>query len=280
MQPAVSSEFATIVRPHDRPGRVGHIGAKKVLHLHFADEADALAVLFVGRRQAGFAREPAQLGLLEIVDRETRRTDLLLIEQGEEIGLILVFVGAFVELAKAVSSRDPTRVVPRRQRTEPLSLRVAGEHAEFHLAVAHRVRVRRQAVLVAVEEVIHHETPVILHQVDDAELDADGLGVDQPCACPGGQPSEIDVALVEGIVASDEARNHARVGRLYVPADQRQPHARHRLHTEALQDMDMGVAAANQHEILEERSGLHRLSYNVLEWPLVCRQIILYINIL
>jgi len=42
--------------------------------------------------------------------------------------------------------------------------------------------------------------------------------------------------------------------------------------------MDMGMAAANQHKVLEEGRGLHPDSYIRSGRPLVQRQKILYIN--
>ena len=77
------------------------------------------------------------------------------------------------------------------------------------------------------------------------------------------------MAVVEGILAGDEARDHARVGGLDVAPDQREPHAGHRLHAETLHHMDMGMAAANQNEILQEGRGLHPDSYIRSELALV-----------
>ena len=121
------------------------------------------------------------------------------------------------------------------------------------------------------EQVVGNRRPVLQQHPAVGPVETDGLGLDQARAGPGRQPGEIDVTVVEGVMAGDEARDHAGVGRLDVPADQGQAHAGHRLHAEAFQDVDMGMAAANQHEVLEEGRSLHPDSYNRSGIPLVQR---------
>ena len=77
------------------------------------------------------------------------------------------------------------------------------------------------------------------------------------------------MAFVEGVVAGDEARDHAGVGCFDVAPDQREPHAGHRLQAETSQDMDVGVTPANQHKVLEEGRRLHRDPYIRSASPLV-----------
>ena len=90
-------------------------------------------------------------------------------------------------------------------------------------------------------------------------VDADRLVADQPRAGEARQPAEVDMALVEIVVAGDPARQHARIRGLDIAGDQRHPHARHRPHAKALQHMDMGMAAADEHQILSNRNRLpHR----------------------
>ena len=50
------------------------------------------------------------------------------------------------------------------------------EHAELDLAVAHHVGIRREAAPVAVEQVVDDAGAVLVHEVDDAELDAEAFG--------------------------------------------------------------------------------------------------------
>ena len=71
--------------------------------------------------------------------------------------------------------------------------------------------------------------------------------------CPGepGQGTQVDMALVEVVMAGDEARQHAGIGRVRVAADQGEAHAGDRFHAEPFQHRDVAVAAADEHEILD-----------------------------
>ena len=92
-------------------------------------------------------------------------------------------------------------------------------------------------------------------------VEADRLVADQPRAGKAREPAEIDVAFLKGVMPGDIAGQHARIGRLDIAADQRDPHPRHRPHAKALQHMDMGMAAADENEILSDRNALlHRLT--------------------
>jgi len=121
------------------------------------------------------------------------------------------------------------------------------------------------------KKIVGERRPVLQQYLATGAIDAGCLGMNQPRAGPGGQPGEIDVAFVERVAAGDEARDHAGVGRLDVPPDQREPHARHRLHAEAFQHMDVAMAAANQHEVLEKGRSLHPDPYIRSGPPLVQR---------
>ena len=67
--------------------------------------------------------------------------------------------------------------------------------------------------------------------------------------------AQVDMGLVKGVVPCDEARQHARIGRMNVAAYQRQLHARHGPHAEHPQDRDMAVPAANEHQVLDYGRG-------------------------
>jgi len=93
-------------------------------------------------------------------------------------------------------------------------------------------------------------------------VEADRLVADQPRTGKAREPAEIDVAFLKAVMPGDVARQHPRVGRLDVAADQCDPHTRHRPHAKALQHADMGMAAADENEILSDRHALlHRLHY-------------------
>ena len=101
------------------------------------------------------------------------------------------------------------------------------------------------------QEIVGDGRPVLQQHLAIDAIEPDRFGLDQARAGPRRHARKVDVAFVEGIVAGDEARDHAGVGGLDVAPDQRQADAGHRLHAEALQHMDVGMAAADQHEILE-----------------------------
>jgi len=176
MQAAVRAENVSVRGAHDRARVLGNVGAEEVGHLHLADEADALAVLLVGRRQGGGAREAPEFGLGEMADGEAGVAELRLREQGEEIRLVLVGIGALEQGEIVRPARHALRVMPGGDGRKALGPGVGAEHAELHLAVAHHVGIRREAAPIAVEQVIHDQPAVIGHEVDHAKLDAEPVG--------------------------------------------------------------------------------------------------------
>ena len=103
--------------------------------------------------------------------------------------------------------------------------------------------------------------------------------MDQPRARAGAERSQVDVAFLEAVVAGDEARDHAGVGRLDIAADQRHPRVLQRPLAKLLEHMDVGMAAADQHQISH-----HRPVYPTIVWYWYanekCCISILYINFL
>ncbi len=90
-------------------------------------------------------------------------------------------------------------------------------------------------------------------------VEAGRFVVDQPCAGEPREPPKVDVAFLEPVTPGDIAGQHAGIGRLDIASDQRQAHAGRRSHAKALQHMHMGMAAADENEILGDRNGvLHR----------------------
>jgi hypothetical protein len=102
MEAAVAAELAVVGGADDGAGGVGDVGAEEIGHLHFADEADALAVFFVGGGETGVAGEGAEFGFLEVADGEAGVGELGLREEREEVGLVFVGIGAFEEREGAV----------------------------------------------------------------------------------------------------------------------------------------------------------------------------------
>ena len=73
------------------------------------------------------------------------------------------------------------------------------------------------------------------------------------------QSQQIDVHRVVVVMPCHIAWQHAGVGGVQVGADQREAHAGNRLHAEAFQNAHMAVAAANEHDVAQDRGirGLH-----------------------
>jgi hypothetical protein len=78
------------VRRDDGSGAAGDPVAQELGEVNLADEADALAVLLVGGREAELAGEAAHLALHECTNRKARVRELILIETVQEVGLVLV----------------------------------------------------------------------------------------------------------------------------------------------------------------------------------------------
>ena len=74
----------------------------------------------------------------------------------------------------------------------------------------------------------------------------------EPSAGESAQGRQIDMGVVEVVVARHQARQHARVGRVDVACDQRQPHAGDRVHPEPPEHRNMGVPAADQDEVFDD----------------------------
>ena len=103
------------------------------------------------------------------------------------------------------------------------------------------------------QQVVAERRLVLQQHPPPGAIDAGRLGMDQPHARSGAELRQVDVALREAVAAGDEARDHAGVGRLDIAADQRHRRVLQRPLAELLQDMDVGMAAADQHQILHHR---------------------------
>ena len=89
------------------------------------------------------------------------------------------------------------------------------------------------------------------------QVEPDDFVLVQPGVRGARERGEIDVRLVEAVVARDQARQHAGVGCLDFATDDGQAHPRQRLHREAADDLDVRVAAAQQDEVDVDRARVH-----------------------
>src|SRR5262249_39374524 len=98
-----------------RPGRAGlepldHLGVAARWH-----EADVLAVVLVGNREAEPARQLARLRLGLVAEREAQHLELLARGGKEEIALIALLLACAIERAAAVRERPRGDVMSGRQ---------------------------------------------------------------------------------------------------------------------------------------------------------------------
>ena len=114
-------------------------------------------------------------------------------------------------------------------------------------------RVDRQHV-VAQRGAIGKEDPPFL-RVDARRLRGDEPGIGEP-----GELRQIDVDFVPTVGSGHVAGEHPRIRRVRFPGHDREPHTGFETHAEAFQHLDVGVSAAEQHDVAKRRCviGLHR----------------------
>ena len=99
----------------------------------------------------------------------------------------------------------------------------------------------------------HRRTPGAQHPLV-FEIDPHHLIAQKAGSSEARQRGQIDVGVREGVVAGDQPRKHPGVGSVRFPRDEGETDPGKRLHAEVLEYGDMGVPAADQHEILGHRS--------------------------
>ena len=79
------------------------------------------------------------------------------------------------EIDRSILTFRPFRVVPGREILEALGHRELAEDPELHLAVAHHVRIRGDALAVTGKQVVDDPVAIFLGEAEDPELDPEGL---------------------------------------------------------------------------------------------------------
>ncbi len=171
----VVADLASVGGP-DFAGFVLDVVAEEIGHADVADEADSLAVFFLRVGEIAGDGDFADFGFAEVADREFGAGELFLAEHGEEVALVFLIVNAFKEIEGAVVAADFAGVMSGGDGGETFGEGVVEEDAELHFAVAHHIGVRGDAAFIAVEEVFDDALFVLVDEVDDAELDAEGVG--------------------------------------------------------------------------------------------------------
>ncbi len=180
VQAAVCAEDRA-VGADDFAGAIVDVLAQEGVDVDLAEEADALAVFFLGVGQAASSGNFADLGFGDVADGEVGALELLLADEGEKVTLVLVLVAAFEEAGGAFGCVFEPAVVTGGHAVKALAQRVVEEDAKLHLAIAHDVGIGRGPATIAGHQVVHHALAVIADEVDDLEVDAevpgDGFGV-------------------------------------------------------------------------------------------------------
>jgi hypothetical protein len=101
------------------------------------------------------------------------------------------------------------------------------------------------------QQIVGNRRPSGTEHPAPREIKSAGAGMIKSDAGEAGQRAEVDVDVVEAVMAGDVARQHARIGRDDVARDQGQPDSRQRPHGKAPQHLDMAVSAADQHQVLD-----------------------------
>ncbi len=104
------------------------------------------------------------------------------------------------------------------------------------------------------QHVVMRRRPVAAQNPPLLEVDPGHLVMIETRAGKPGKRPQVDVRFIERVVAGDEARQHAGIGRMVVAANKCDTDAGHRIHAKALQDGNVAVAAADQNKILDDGS--------------------------
>src|SRR5215813_1104947 len=111
------------------------------------------------------------------------------------------------------------------------------------------------------ENIVGDGQPVGEQHTLGAAVEPDCLCMDKAGSGHGGQPDEIDMRLLRSIEARNNARQHRGIGCFQIAGDQRHSDARQRPVREGPDDVRMGMAAAEQHDIRRD------VDAAVHDWP-------------
>ena len=139
------------------------------------DEADLLALRLVRRRQLELGRDPPDLRLGQVAEREARASQLLLVEHPQEVGLVLVGIRGAEEAPAAVAVLE-ARVVAGGDRIGSIGGQAAVQQlVELDVLVARLARVGRCAVEIGINERVDHALAELALHVEREERDLDQL---------------------------------------------------------------------------------------------------------
>ena len=152
---AVRAEQRAAGQFADRPGRLAQVSAHEGRIAQPAEEAEALAVPAVARRQAPLPRQRAHLLLAQPAEREAQAAELAAAQVGQEVALVLDRVHPAQQSAVPVRRRRQARVVPAGHGVV-VGADALHERAELDRPVAQHVGTRRAPGAQGAQHVLHH----------------------------------------------------------------------------------------------------------------------------
>jgi hypothetical protein len=105
------------------------------------------------------------------------------------------------------------------------------------------------------DEIVSERRPAFEEDAPGGPVEPPGGCVDQPRAGRRAEADEVDMRLAPFVEAGDHAGHHSRIGRLQVPGDERDARPLLRTSGKGGDDVHMGVAAADKHDVSGERPG-------------------------
>ena len=146
-------------------------GTQESLGITGRDEADVVAVGFVGHRQPAPGGFGTNLWLRGVAHRECSVTQLRCGQHGKHVGLILIGVDGPAQPAL----REPG-VMAGGHRIETQRQRLGGQSGELDPLVTADARVRSLAARIGVDEVLDHVVLESVGEIPDIEGDSENVG--------------------------------------------------------------------------------------------------------
>ena len=146
-------------RCFDIPGLCRQVLRQEIAETSFANEADPRAVFLVMGGETGSLRKPANLRLVDITEWKEGMGELVLVEQVEKIGLVLVPVSCLPEQIVSIRFRN-AGVVAGGDFFRAQIQRIVEKSLELDLPVAEHIRIGCAPCAVFVEKVCEDPVPV------------------------------------------------------------------------------------------------------------------------
>jgi hypothetical protein len=166
---------AAAVGRFDRAGLGRQIAAQELGERPFADEADARAVLLVGNGQSCRLGKRPHFTLGLVCQGKQHAVEVRAGDGMQEVALILAGIAGLQEPILAVLA-GKAGVVARCDAGGAEASRVVEQRAEFDLAIAEHVRIRRSPGSALAQKVRKHPRAVFAGEADAVQRHAEQIG--------------------------------------------------------------------------------------------------------